>query len=142
MSEPDMPMLIAGDAVDANGNGAPVLVGAKCRDCGQTVFPPVTICSSCMSEDIERVHLPAQGTLYSWSVVHVAPRGWTVPYIAGYVDLMEGVRVFTHIVDADPDKLEMDMQVALCTATLGTDTDGTPVASYAFVPTGKGGSDA
>lgn len=134
--------MIAGDAVQAGSDGSPVLVGAECRDCGQTVFPPVNVCPECLSENIERTHLPPRGTLYSWSVVHVAPKGWTVPYIAGYVDLSDGVRVFSHIVDADPDNLEMDMDVALCTATLGQHTDGTPVASYAFAPVSKGGDDA
>ena len=37
------------------------------------------------------------GSLYAWSVVHVAPKGWNVPYIAGYVDLPESVP-FAHIV--------------------------------------------
>ena len=65
---------------------------------------------------------------------HVAPSGWKVPYIAGYVDLPEGVRVFAHVVGAEPEKLEMDMDLILTTAVLGENDNG-PVKSYAFTPT-------
>lgn len=133
--------LIAGDAVRI-GHDGPVLIGSQCGECGVRLFPPVAVCPECLSEEMAPVHLSARGRLYSWSVVHVAPRGWTVPYVAGYVDLPEKVRVFGHIVDADPEALEMDMDVALCTATLGVDGDGNPLASYAFAPVARGGADA
>ena len=43
------------------------------------------------------------------------------------------MRVFTHVVGADPAALAMDMTVTLTTAVLGED-GGVPVASYAFTP--------
>ena len=86
-----------------------------------------------MSENVSDIDLSQTGSLYTWSVVHVAPKGWNVPYIVGYVDLPEGVRVFAHIVDAEADALEMDMTVGLTTATLGENENG-PVESYAFTP--------
>jgi uncharacterized OB-fold protein len=89
-----------------------------------------------MSEKVAPTELSSDGSLYSWSVVHVAPRGWNVPYIAGYVDLADNVRVFSHIVDVDPTALEMDMPVSLTKAVFGDD-DGVPVESYGFTP-GKG----
>ncbi len=137
MDEVEGVVMIAGEAVRTDGSGALVLEGSICADCYKTVFPPVPICPECMSDAVSAQPLPTHGTLYSWSVVHVAPKGWTVPYTAGYVDLSEGVRVFTHIVDADPGDLEMDMDVALCVATLGAEDDGTPKASYAFAPVRK-----
>jgi len=132
-------IMIAGEAVRAGADGAPVLVGSVCAGCGTRVFPPVPVCPECMSDDMAPRELPRQGKLYSWSVVHVAPKRWTVPYIAGYVDLDEGVRVFAHIVDAEPAALEMDMEVALRVATLGAEQDGTARRSYAFAPVGKDG---
>ncbi|MGE0748102.1 MAG: Zn-ribbon domain-containing OB-fold protein [Rhodospirillales bacterium] len=126
--------LLAAEGVEIDGAGAPWLVGSVCADCGAKVFPPVHVCPECMSEKINPLRLSRHGTLYSWSVVHVAPKGWKVPYIAGYVDLPEGVRVFTHVVGADPKALTMDMTVSLTTATLGTGEDGRPMASYAFTP--------
>mgnify|MGYP001216912376 CR=1 FL=1 len=128
--------LLAGDAVRVGEDGGAKLVGALCGDCGARVFPPVRVCPECMSENVSETELSDKGTLYTWSVVHVAPKNWKVPYTAGYVDLPEGVRVFAHIVDTDPDKLEMDMPVQLTTAVLGEDQTG-PVESYAFTPVEK-----
>ena len=56
-----------------------------------------------------------------------------MPYIAGYVDLPQSVRVFAHIVGVDAADLEMDMAVTLTTAVVGADENGT-VESYAFTP--------
>lgn len=142
MVDRETPLLLAGKAVRTDADGAPTLVGSRCGDCGTRVFPPVSVCPECLSEDIDSLPLSSRGTLYSWSVVHVAPKGWTVPYVAGYVDLPEGVRVFAHIVGADPEALAMDMKVMLCTAALGTDEQGQAMASYAFAPTGGRAADA
>lgn len=129
---------LAADAMEQGGDGQPVLVASRCQECGARIFPPVEVCPDCMAEDLARFRLAPHGTLYSWSVVHAAPAGWTTPYIAGYVDLPDGVRVFAHIVDADPARLEIDMAVTLCVRTLGADETGAPVASYAFAPAAGG----
>tara|TARA_X000000950_G_C13539309_1_gene506926 strand:- start:285 stop:554 length:270 start_codon:yes stop_codon:yes gene_type:complete len=86
-----------------------------------------------MSENLRDFELSDSGSLYTWSVVHVAPKGWNVPYIAGYVDLPQSVRVFAHIVGVDAADLEMDMAVTLTTTVVGADENGT-VESYAFTP--------
>lgn len=130
-----MPML-AGAGIEMDAAGGPCLVGSACAECGAKVFPPVHVCPDCMSEKIDPLRLSRTGSLYSWSVVHVAPKNWKVPYVAAYVDLPEGVRVFAHVVGADPKALTMDMTVTLTTATLGTGEDGKPMASYAFTPAG------
>ena len=131
--------LIAGAAVETGADGSPRLVGSACRACGARAFPPVPVCPECLSEDLAALALSRRGTLYSFSTVHVAPRGWRVPYVAGYVDLPEGVRVFAHIVDAAPEALDMDMPVELTTAELGVDADGAVLASYAFAPAAREG---
>ncbi len=129
---------IDGDAVEIGGDGAPRLIGTACSECGAKLFPPVPVCPECMSEDVERVALSSTGTLYSWSVVHAAPAGWTLPYVAGYVDLPEGVRVFAHIETADPAALGFDMDVALCIAEFGSDEEGRTMTGFAFAPAGPG----
>lgn len=131
---------LAGDAVVREPNGAAHLVGSECGDCHARVFPPVPVCPQCMSENMAPLALSKRGTLYSWSVVHAAPRGWTLPFVAGYVDLPEGVRVFAHIVGGDPKALRFDMAVEVTIAVLGTDDQGHPVESYAFRPVANGGA--
>ena len=135
-------LFLAGDAVETDGGGSARLVGSACGNCGTKIFPPVSVCPECMSEDMSRIGLSTEGTLYSWSVVHVAPKGWKLPYIAGYVDLPEGVRVFSHIVGVEPGALRMDMTVKVCTARLGEEADGRPIESFAFAPVAGGKADA
>ena len=129
---------LAGDAVKRDAKGEARLVATECSECGKRVFPPTDVCPECMSENVGPLTLSDHGTLYSWSVVHAAPRGWTLPFVAAYVDLPEGVRVFAHMVDVDPDTLEMDMKMKVCMAVLGTDETGAPVESYSFVPVKDG----
>ena len=124
--------MLAGEAMRIDDRGSPVLLGSRCEDCGARTFPPARVCPECMSENMAEVELSNVGSLYAFSMVHVAPRGWKVPYIAGYVDLPEGVRVFTHVTNADPEHLEMDMPVQLTTAVLRHDDEA--VESYAFEP--------
>lgn len=126
-------VLLAGDSVRNESDGSIRLVGGSCGDCGALFFPSAQVCPECMSEAVVPADLASEGTLYSWSVVHVAPKGWNTPYIAGYVDLEDGVRVFAHITGTDASALEMDMPVSLTSAVLGDD-DGVPVESYAFEP--------
>ncbi len=136
--DPDAPVLLAGDAMRIADDGKPRLVGTVCSNCGARTFPPAPVCSECMSEDVREIELSSEGSLYAFSVVHVAPAEWDTPYIAGYVDLPEGVRVFAHIIDADARALKMDSPVQLTTARLGTAGDGVPVESYAFRPASSG----
>lgn len=131
---------LAGDAVARGADGTVQLVGSECGDCGKTVFPLTDVCPHCISENLAPLKLSTQGKLYSWSVVHAAPKGWNLPFIAAYVDLPEEVRVFAHIVDADPESLKMDMPVEACIAVLGSDESGAPFESYAFTPVQKGDS--
>ena len=128
------PPMIAGEAVRIGDDGRPTLIGSECADCATRVFPPVALCPECMGDGVAPLALARSGRLYSYTTVHVAPRGWTVPYIAGYVDLPEGVRVFTHVVGASEEQLAMEMEVELTTAALGTDGDGEAFSSYAFRP--------
>jgi uncharacterized OB-fold protein len=125
-----------GAALDRDAAGGPQLVGSQCAECGQAVFPPTDICPECMSENVKKLPLSRTGTLYSFSVVHAAPKGWSLPFVAGYVDLPEKVRVFAHIVTDDPKALAMDMQVSLTVAVQGCDADGAPMEGFAFAPGG------
>lgn len=126
-------VLLAGDSVRNESDGSVRLVGGRCDNCGTTFFPSAHVCPECMSEAVAATDLASSGTLYSWSVVHVAPKGWNTPYIAGYVDLADGVRVFAHITGTDASALTMDMPVEVTSAVLGDD-GGVPVESYAFMP--------
>src|SRR6266852_835194 len=77
------------------------LKGGKCKSCGKLSFPFSTICCFCQEEQMTPARLARDGRLYAFSIVHAAAKGWRVPYVLGYVDLADGIRVLSHI-EADP----------------------------------------
>lgn len=121
------PHFVAPELVEVTSDG-PRLIGGRCGACGALSFPKAAVCSACLSEDLAAAHLSTEGRLYSFAVVHQAPKGWTVPYTLGYVDLPEGVRVLAHI-EGEPG---MDVAVRLATGEVGIDEDGGRLMSYVF----------
>jgi len=81
------------------------LISTRCRQCGRVSFPPKPICRSCWSEDIDWIDLPSDGTLYSFTRVHVVPRAFLADalYDIGIVDLPNGVRLMCRLLDVGPD---------------------------------------
>jgi uncharacterized OB-fold protein len=56
--------------------------------------------------------LPSAGSLYTFSVISSAQKGWKVPYAAGYVDLAPSLRVFARL-DIPEVELRIGMPVEL-----------------------------
>lgn len=112
-------------------DGTVRLHGSKCAACGAAAFPPHGLCPSCGAErGQDRVELSPVGTLYTFSEIHVAPKGFAAPYAVGYVDLPEGVRLFGQIEGHAAD-LKVGQQVAVTLGTVRNDGER-PVISYKF----------
>ncbi len=77
------------------------------------------------------MELSPVGTLYTFSEVHIAPKGFATPYAVGYVDLPEGVRLFGQI-EATAAQLQVGQQVAVTLGPVRSDAAGGPVISYKF----------
>ncbi|MFT4259371.1 Zn-ribbon domain-containing OB-fold protein [Microbacterium sp.] len=75
------------------------LIGTRCRACGRTMIGSRVVCSSCVSRDVERVALPANGVLYSFTRIH-GRDGDVRPL--GYVDLDDDVRTLTDLRETAP----------------------------------------
>ncbi len=110
----------------------PRLRGAKCNGCGATFFPKGKVCLACWSEDIADEPLPATGTLYAFTVVHVARKGWRTPYVIAYVDLDNGVRVSAPLACDPKAPLPYDSKVRLKVGEIGRTDDGRPIMSHLF----------
>jgi uncharacterized protein len=98
----------------------------RCRACGEAHHYPRTFCPGCWSEDVEWVEASGRATLYTWSTVYMndlAPFNERVPYIAAVVDLEEGPRVMTNLVDcpADGSTLSIGMPVKVIYEALTDD---------------------
>ncbi|WP_406125317.1 Zn-ribbon domain-containing OB-fold protein [Streptomyces sp. NBC_00989] len=76
----------------------------RCADCGRAHHYPREFCPHCWSEDVTWEPASGHATLYTWSVVHrndLPPFGERVPYVAAVVDLAEGPRMMTEIVECE-----------------------------------------
>jgi uncharacterized OB-fold protein len=81
----------------------------KCASCGEVHFYPRNICPFCFSDQTEWQESSGQGTIYTYSVMRRAP----VPYAIAYVELAEGPRIMTNIVDCDLDRIKIGQSVRL-----------------------------
>ena len=79
----------------------------------------------------DTVLLSATGTLYSFSEIHIAPKGFATPYAVGYVDLPEGVRLFGQI-ETKAAELAIGQKVAIGLGPVRADAAGRTVISYKF----------
>ncbi len=111
------------------------LLGCRCRECGTTFFPPRQICPHCMKEGIlETVPLSRRGTLYTYTVIRQAPRRYPVPYAVGYVDLAEGVRVFTQLEGWEDRELKVGEPMEVFFTTIRRDESEGELVGYRFRP--------
>jgi uncharacterized OB-fold protein len=92
-------------------DGAAVLIAARCSGCGSAWFPMRPVCPYCSASSPEPFPVGPGGTLYSYTTVHISSARPT-PYVLGYVDLDQGVRVLATI-EAAPEWLELDRQCRL-----------------------------
>lgn len=84
----------------------------RCAACREAHFYPRPFCPSCWTEDVSWEQASGNATLYTWSVVHtndLPPFGELVPYVAAVVDLAEGPRMMTNVVDCQPEALRIGM---------------------------------
>ena len=87
-----------------------------CPNCKAYQYYPRPLCARCHTADPEWREASGRGVLYSYSVVHRAPTPAfqaAAPYVAAIVELEEGPRMFTNIVDADPGSLHVGTAVSV-----------------------------
>jgi uncharacterized OB-fold protein len=131
------------DGIFTIDNGKPTLLGSRCTNCGNHMFPRQSGCPRCMFNTQEDVELATTGTLWTWTVQAFPPKsppylGPTgddfVPYGVGYVELEGQLRVEGRLTESDPDKLVIGMEMELVLDPLCIDDDGNQVVTYAFAP--------
>jgi hypothetical protein len=87
---------------DALEHGA--LLVAECGACGHHWLPPLPSCPRCAARDVTLAPAPASGSLYSWTVVHLAADPVyraEAPYTVGLVTLDDGTRLYGRIIGVD-----------------------------------------
>jgi hypothetical protein len=85
-----------------------------CNTCGRSHFYPRHSCPHCWSDNCEWRPSSGRGRVYSYTVIHhndVLPFKERLPYIVALIDLEEGVRVTTNIVEGTPEVMHVGMPV-------------------------------
>jgi len=72
-----------------------------CRACGATYWYPRSICPRCHSLDTSWIEAAGRGSIYSFTVVRRGdgPFASASPYVLAYVELAEGPRMLTNIIE-------------------------------------------
>ena len=85
----------------------------RCDACTHTYFPPRPFCPACASGAVSIVKASGRATLFSYVISHRPAPGFTPPYAIAVVQLAEGPRMMTNIVDCPqtPEALQLDMPV-------------------------------
>ena len=124
---------LPGNSLELDVQGRPSLMGCLCNSCGNLMFPRVLVCNQCMGEGLSPKSLATSGTLYAFTLMHTGPAGWDKPYLLGYVDLADGVRVFSHL----RGEVAIGQSVELGIKTVGHRADGSPITTYMFQKTSQ-----
>ena len=94
----------------------------RCGDCSELNWFPRGLCANCSSARLNWMAVSGRGTVYSFSVVSRPPGdGFSDPYLLALVDLDEGVRMMTHLVEVAPEVVQIGMSVEVRFEHCGND---------------------
>jgi uncharacterized OB-fold protein len=99
-----------------------LLIGRNTKT-GKTHYPPRPICPFDDEGEVEYVPVSGTGTIYTYSIMRAK-----TPYVIAYVELAEGPRIMTNIVDCDPEALQVGQKVRL--TFVPSEGDGQPIPMF------------
>jgi len=87
------------------------LLVRQCRGCGWLQHPPSPMCPACGALEWDVQELSGAGVLCSWIVSHHPSEPDAAARIVVLVDLEEGVRMASNLIDVAPGSIENGMAV-------------------------------
>jgi len=87
-----------------------------CNDCSSTYFYPRDICPDCFSRNTTWVKSSGKGTLHAFAIVQRAPHpafADMAPYVVAFIDLEEGARMPSNLVQVEPDQEHIKIGMAV-----------------------------
>ncbi len=86
----------------------------RCAGCGRLQHPPEPMCPACHSLAFEAMEASGRGRVYSYVVAHHPPiPPFEYPNVIALVELEEGPRLVSNLVDVAPDAVTIGMPVAV-----------------------------
>ena len=90
------------------------LLVQTCGDCETRIFFPRRQCPKCWSDNLGWIEASGKAEIYAFSVTYEGleePFREDLPIVLAWVDLPEGIRMQTNIIDCDPDRVAIGQQV-------------------------------
>ena len=78
----------------------------RCNGCGRFIFYPRGVCPHCFSDDLAWQPVAGTGAVHAFTIVHRHPSpafNDEAPYVVALIELGEGVRMLSNLVDIEPD---------------------------------------
>ncbi len=84
----------------------------SCNSCGELYYPPRPMCQKCRSMEMGWVEASGRGTVHTYTVIrHPQFPGYDFPICAALVELEEGTRIVSNIVDCEFEDVHIGMAV-------------------------------
>jgi uncharacterized OB-fold protein len=117
------------------------LRGTRCEACNKVFFPKKEVCPDCFDGHLVDVPLGRKGRLHAYTLSVMGPPHLKKPYVAAFVDLPEGIKVYTLLTECEPvdEVLRVGMDVEMVIEKIGDDAEGNEMIGYKFKPLGTGG---
>jgi uncharacterized OB-fold protein len=116
------------------------LIGTKCGNCGKVDFPPRAVCPVCGRKSVGKMHrlrLGGKGKVVTYTVIHDAPAQFEMqkPYVMAIVEMEEGVRLTSQVINVKAEDVTIGMKVQACFRKLGQEGEaGVIHYGYKFQP--------
>jgi len=113
------------------------LAGWRCTHCGTFHHERPIVCRKCGAREFAEVELPKEGKLLAYTILKTPPKefGSQTPYIIGLIELVDGTRILSQIVDVQEDELRPEMKVELVFRKIREDeSSGIIEYGYKFRP--------
>lgn len=112
------------------------LVGSKCLTCHSEFFPQRKFCPHCRRKGkIVKHDMPTEGKIFSFTEVSSGPEGFEhqTPYFMAIVELKNGVRLMSQLVDSPKGTVKIGAPVQLVFRRIAEDEhEGAIAYGYKF----------
>ena len=86
----------------------------RCQECGHYRYPPGETCPRCLSDRLQWEKVSGRGTVHTWTVFHQVYHpsfASEAPYAVVAVELEEGPRMVTNLVDCKVEDIGIGLPV-------------------------------
>lgn len=104
----------------------------RCRACQKLRHPPRPMCDACGEQGFDSIAASGRATLHTFTIVHYPQfPGYEYPMISIIVDLEEGERMASTLVDCPPEDVSIGMALEV---VIHTDDDGFKIPFFRPAP--------